>query len=66
MRLLVLGDIHLEHAAVARALDRFGPSCDLAVSVGDIMDGIGGGNAAKETLRVLRTRGVQGIAGNHA
>lgn len=65
MRLLILGDIHLEHFAVSRALDRFLTSCDRAFSVGDIMDGIGGGNAAKLTLHVLRTRGIECIAGNH-
>lgn len=65
MRLLIFGDIHLEHAAVTRALDRFASSCDQVFAVGDLMDGIGGGHAAHETIRVLRTRGVQCIAGNH-
>lgn len=65
MRLLVLGDVHLEHVTLSRALDAFAPSCDQVFAVGDIMDGIGGARAAHETIRVLRARGVECIAGNH-
>lgn len=65
MRLLVLGDVHLEHVTLSLALDAFAPSCDQVFAVGDIMDGIGGARAAHETIRVLRARDVKCIAGNH-
>lgn len=63
-RLLVLGDVHAEHEAVARVLDYASErlDADAVLCVGDIVDGVGDADA---TLDTLRERGVFTVAGNH-
>lgn len=65
MKLLVLGDAHLEHVTITHAIEQLGPTCDGVVSVGDLMDGVGGAEAAHATIATLRERGVACVAGNH-
>lgn len=62
-RVGVVGDVHCESAALTRVLDALTEmGVDAVLCVGDLVDGPGDADA---TLRILQSRGVQCVAGNH-
>ncbi len=62
-RLGVIGDVHCESKTLGRVIDALETmGVDAIVCVGDLVDGPGDADA---TLAVLKTRGVQCVAGNH-
>lgn len=62
-RVLIIGDVHAEHEALARALDLAARSrVDAVLSVGDVVDGEGDLEAS---VRLLREAGALCVAGNH-
>jgi len=62
-RVGVIGDVHCESATLGRALDALeSTDLDAILCVGDLIDGAGDADA---TLDMLRTHGVQCVAGNH-
>lgn len=63
MKYGILGDIHANLSALVAALDEFDRrGVSVVLSVGDV---VGYGAAPKETVRLLRDRGVQTVKGNH-
>lgn len=64
-RALLLGDVHAEHVALARALARFGASVDAVLCVGDVVDGDPGRCDAGRAVELLDECGAVAVAGNH-
>jgi predicted phosphodiesterase len=62
-RIGVIGDVHAEHARLARALDwLIGQRLDAVLCTGDVADGVG---CIDQSCALLRDAGVLTVAGNH-